>query len=52
MYKRQTYYIVKVTERDPNRELTAEGRYDLLQAAFDAWLDGLWAGATIERFTQ
>ena len=47
-----TYYIVKVTERDPNRELTAEARYDLLQAAFDAWLDGLWAGATIERFTQ
>lgn len=47
-----TYYIVKVTERDPNRELTAEARYDLLQAAFDAWLDGLWAGAAIERFAQ
>jgi parvulin-like peptidyl-prolyl isomerase len=47
-----TYYIVKVTERDPNRELTAEARYDLLQAAFDAWLESLWAGATIERFTQ
>ena len=47
-----TYYIVKVTERDPNRELTAEARYDLLQATFDAWLEGLWAGATIERFVQ
>lgn len=46
------YYIVKVTERDPNRELTAEARYDLLQAAFDAWLDGLWSAATIERFVQ
>lgn len=47
-----TYYIVKVTERDPNRELTAEARYDLLQAAFDAWLESLWAGATVERFVQ
>lgn len=46
------YYIIKVTERDPNRELTAEARYDLLQAAFDAWLDGLWSSAAIERFVQ
>ena len=47
-----TYYIIKVTERDPDRELTAEARYDLLQAAFEAWLDGLWGGAMIERFVQ
>ncbi len=46
------YYIIKVTERDPNRELTAEARYDLLQAAFEAWLDGLWSSATIERFVE
>jgi parvulin-like peptidyl-prolyl isomerase len=45
-----TYYIVKVTEREPNRELTADARYELLQAAFDAWLETLWGNATIERF--
>jgi hypothetical protein len=45
-----TYYIIKVTERDAARELTADARYPLLQAAFDAWLDSLWAAATIERF--
>jgi parvulin-like peptidyl-prolyl isomerase len=47
-----TYYIVLVTERDPERELTADARYTLLQATFEAWLDGLWSAATIERFTQ
>ena len=47
-----TYYIVLVTERDPERELTADARYTLLQATFEAWLDGLWNGATIERFVQ
>lgn len=46
------YYIVKVTERDPNRELTADARYTLLQATFKAWLDGLWNSAVIERFVQ
>lgn len=47
-----TYYIVKVTERDPNRQLTAEDRYGLMQATFDAWLESLWANATIERLIQ
>jgi parvulin-like peptidyl-prolyl isomerase len=47
-----TYYIIKVTERDPNRELTADDRYGLMQATFDAWLEGLWTNATIERLTQ
>lgn len=47
-----TYYIIKVTERDPNRELTADDRYGLLQATFDAWLDSLWSSATIERLVQ
>jgi parvulin-like peptidyl-prolyl isomerase len=47
-----TYYIVKVIERDPARELTADDRFALLQATFDAWLDGLRAAATIERFVQ
>lgn len=47
-----TYYIIKVTERDPNRQLTTDDRYGLMQATFDAWLDGLWANATIERLVQ
>lgn len=45
-----TYYIIMVTERDPSRELTADARYNLMQTAFQAWLDSLWANATIERF--
>ncbi len=45
-----TYYIVQVTERDAARELTADARYPYLQAAFDSWLDSLWAAAEIERF--
>ncbi|MEZ4515468.1 MAG: SurA N-terminal domain-containing protein [Chloroflexota bacterium] len=45
-----TYYIVQVTERDPNRELTADGRYQLLQAAFSEWVQEQWTNATIERF--
>lgn len=44
-----TYYIVQLTERDPNRELTADGRYRLLQTAFTGWVEGLWAAATVER---
>lgn len=47
-----TYYIIKVTERDPNRELTTNDRYDLMQATFDEWLKGLWENAVIERFVQ
>jgi parvulin-like peptidyl-prolyl isomerase len=47
-----TYYIIMVTERDPNRELTADARFRLLQADFQVWLDGLWGEAVIERFVQ
>jgi parvulin-like peptidyl-prolyl isomerase len=45
-----TYYIVQVTERDPNRALTADMRHAMLQQTFQAWLDQLWEQATIERF--
>lgn len=44
------YYIVQTTERDPNRELTADARSKLLQAAFTAWTDQLWSAAVVERF--
>ena len=47
-----TYYIIKVTERDPSRELTADARYLLLQNTFQTWLDSLWSNATIERMVE
>ncbi len=49
---RTTYYIIMVTERDPNRELTAGDRYDLMQATFDTWLQELWESAEIERIVE
>ena len=42
-----TYYIVEVTERDPERPLNTNLRYKLLQERFDAWLADQWANATI-----
>lgn len=42
------YYIVQTTERDPNRELTAESRYRLLNESFSKWLAGVVATATVE----
>jgi len=44
------YYIVQTTERDPERELTADMRSGLLQAAFTAWIEQLRTEATVERF--
>ena len=45
-----TYYLVQLIERDPNRALTADLRYQLLQAAFESWLAAQWSQATITRF--
>jgi parvulin-like peptidyl-prolyl isomerase len=47
-----TYYLVQLVERDPNRPLTADLRYNLLQQAFESWLAGQWSGARIERFVS
>ena len=47
---RTTYYIIQVTERDPNRALGVDAYQAALQTAFDAWLAQLHAAATIERF--
>lgn len=44
------FYVVTVTERDPQRELNAELRFNLLQERFEAWLAELWAQAEISRF--
>jgi peptidyl-prolyl cis-trans isomerase C len=42
-----TYYIIKVTERDPNRPLNTDLRYRLLQERFDSWLNEQRTNATI-----
>jgi parvulin-like peptidyl-prolyl isomerase len=44
------YYLVQLIERDPQRPLTADLRYTLLQQAFENWLDTQWEQATIIRF--
>ncbi|MBE2222983.1 MAG: SurA N-terminal domain-containing protein [Anaerolineae bacterium] len=43
-----TYYLVQLIERDMERPLTAELRYNLLQQTFQTWLSNLWDQATIE----
>ncbi|MEM7113200.1 MAG: SurA N-terminal domain-containing protein [Chloroflexota bacterium] len=45
-----TYYIVQLLERDPERPLTANMRNTLLQQTFSDWLAQLWTQATITRF--
>ena len=42
-----TYYIIQVTERDPNRPLNADLRHRLLQERFDTWLNEQRTNATI-----
>jgi len=42
-----TYYIVKVTDRDPDRPLNADLRQQLLQERFDSWLTEQRENATI-----
>lgn len=47
-----TYYIVQVTDRDPQRPLPAEFRYTLLEQTFSDWLQTQWDQAIIERFVE
>lgn len=47
-----TYYIVKVLERDPQRELTADLLYTRLQERFESWLAEREAQAEIIRFVD
>jgi len=46
------YYIVQVIEKDPQRPLPADQRYEFMQQAFQTWLDNLWQQATIEKYVQ
>jgi parvulin-like peptidyl-prolyl isomerase len=43
-----TYYLIQLIERDMERPLTAELRFNLLQQTFQAWLSDLWDQANIE----
>ncbi|MFQ5400067.1 MAG: peptidylprolyl isomerase [Anaerolineae bacterium] len=47
-----TYYLVKLINRDPERLLTADMRYAMLQQAFEEWLDAQWEQATVVRFVD
>lgn len=47
-----TYYIVQVTDRDPQRPLPAEFRYTLLEQTFADWLQTQWEQAVVERFVE
>ncbi len=47
-----TYYIVQVIERDPERPLSADLRFTLLQEKFEAWLADQWSQAAIVRFVD
>ena len=42
-----THYIIKVTERDPERPLNARLRSQLMQEQYEAWLDDARSRATI-----
>lgn len=47
-----TYYLVQVIERDPQRPLDPNLRYDLLKQTFESWLQTQWEQANITRFVN
>jgi parvulin-like peptidyl-prolyl isomerase len=47
-----TYYIVQLTERDPQRPLPTDMQVALYEEAFQRWLGELWQNATVERLVQ
>lgn len=47
-----SYYLVQVIERDPQRTLAPEQRFELLQEKFEAWLADLWNQAEITLFVD
>ena len=42
-----THYIIKVTERDPNRPLNTNLRYQMLQERYDSWLNEQWSNSAV-----
>ena len=49
---RTTYYLVQLIERDPQRPLDANARYNMLRHAFESWLTTVWSEAEIVRFVN
>lgn len=47
-----TYYIVQVINKDPQRDLSSEQRFVLLQQRFEAWLAEQWVQAEITRLVD
>ncbi len=41
------HYIVRVTERDPDRPLNTNLRHELLQERFNSWMADQWTNATV-----
>ncbi len=48
----QAFYLVQLIDLDEQRPLTAEMRYPLLTARFDAWLAQKWEETAVERFIE
>lgn len=48
----QTFYLIQVLERDPQRPLSANMRYNLLTQAFETWLENQRSQANITRFVD
>ena len=46
------YYIIQVTDRDPERTLDADMRFKLLREKFEMWLEEQWLAATITRYIE
>ena len=46
------YYVVQLTNRDPERLLTADLRFKLLQESFQTWLEEQWLLAQITRYIE
>jgi parvulin-like peptidyl-prolyl isomerase len=44
------YYLVQLIERDPQREISANFRSQLLQQSFEKWLAEQWTQAEVIRF--
>lgn len=47
-----TYYIVQVINKDPQRELSSDLRFVLLQQRFEAWLAEQWVQAEVTRLVD
>jgi peptidyl-prolyl cis-trans isomerase C len=46
------YHIVQVIERDPARQVSPENLRLLQDRALQEWVEGLWAGASVERYIE